>query len=319
MNTTPSLWAVRMFALGAFTATVWFCGPRAAEVLAARFGGTDAPGPTVALDRVGYLERPEWMTDDMLVSASEFLSPWLSSEVGILDEAAAKRLREGLASTPWVHSVRIERSFPDRFLLNLEMRRPCLAVHAGDGAPLCLVDEAGVMLPWSSSTLPFVRLYRQGGDTTMNVAFGERAQARRVVVAAMIASEWRTEVAPLVPECPALLEVDSTNLGERYIVGMQYPEIRVVVARSDGAPVSLAYGRPPDSPLPRVLARTKASVLEKILERHRGLRGLIAGDLRVARRWADYLQPRDPNRADPVEQWRESAPLSIPRRSKGGD
>jgi len=318
MSSTPSLWAVRVFVLGAFAATVWFCGPRAAEVLAAKFGSGAQPGPLVALDRVGFVERPDWMSDEMLVSVSETLAPWLSDEVGILDEATAVRLRDGLNSTPWVREARIERAFPDRFRLHLELRRPRLAVRAGNDQPLCLVDDDGVMLPWMQTRLPLLRLYREGGSPTMRVTFGERCDEPRVLAGAMVAAEWREEIAPQVKNCPPLLEIDASNLGERWIRGVQYPEVRVILARNDGKPVSLLFGRPPNSRLPRVRARTKASVLDKILRRHPGLEGLTAGDLRLSRRWADYLQPRDPKLPDPIGPWRElDEQFPEPERERG--
>lgn len=322
MSATSSRWTVRAIVLCAFAATVWFGGPRTAEVLAAKFGDGNQPGPMVALDHVGFVEKPAWMDDDMLVSVAASLSPWLSDDIGILDEPTALRLRAGLVSTPWVESARLERVFPDRFRLRIELRRPSLSVHAADDQPLCLVDDEGVMLPWSPTRLPIVRLYREGGSPTMSVSYGERAQERRVTVAAMIAAEWRAQVVPLVRDCPALLEVEASNLGERWIVGMQYPEIRVVLARADGEPVSFAYGRPPDSPLPRVPARTKALVLDNIVRAHGGLEGLIAGDLRLARRWKDYLQPRDPKLPDPLQEWTEIDQLLPPKlggEPRGGD
>ncbi|MCK5943263.1 MAG: FtsQ-type POTRA domain-containing protein, partial [Planctomycetes bacterium] len=290
------------------------CGPRAAEVLAARFGSGAQPGPMVALDRVGFVARPDWLSDEMLLSVSETLSPWLSDEVGILDEPTAFRLRDGLQATPWVREVRVERAFPDRFRLHLELRRPRLSVHAADDLPLCLVDEDGCMLPWMRTTLPRVRLYREGGRPTMDVRHGQPADDRRVRVAAMVVAEWRDEIAPLVPDCPRLLEVDATNLDEGWIVGVQYPEVRVVLERRDGAPVSFMFGRPPDSRLPRVPAATKANVLRSVLERYPGLDGLVAGDLRLSRRWADYLQPREPGVPDPIGPWSElddGQPVSV--------
>lgn len=313
MTSTSSQWTVRLIVLGAFVVTVWLCGPRAAEVLAAKFGDSAQPGPMVALDRVGFVARPEWMSDEMLVEVAATVSPWLSDEVGILDEATAMKLRDGLESTPWVRDVRVERVFPDRFRLHLELRRPRLAVHAGDDEPLCLVDDEGVMLPWMSTALPRLRLYRDAGPMTMEVLPGAQARDPRVRAGAMVAAEWRNEVAPLVRGCPRLLEIDATNLGERWMRGVQYPEVRVLLERQDGAEVSFAFGRPPDSNLPRVPAKTKAAVLAEVLVRHPGLDGLVAGDLRLARRWADYLQPRPANLKDPFAEWRELDELPLPR------
>lgn len=319
MSSTTSTWTARVLVLGAFAAIVWLFGPRAAEVLAARFDGAARPGPAVQLDQVGFLDRPAWMSDEMLLSVCETVSPWLSDQVGILDEATALRLRDGLVSSPWVREVRIERVFPDRFRIHLDLRRPSLAVHAGDDQPLCLLDERAVMLPWSASDLPIVRLYRAGGSPTMAVSLGEQARDRRARVAAAIVSEWRRDVAPLVKDCPRLVEVDATNLGEQWVVGVQYPEIRVVLARRDGAPVSFKYGRPPDSALPRVPARTKALVLDNIVREFEGLEGLTAGDLRLSRRWKDYLQPRDPRLPDPIGSWRALDQVLPPPGERGRD
>jgi hypothetical protein len=300
-----SLWAVRVFVLGAFGATVWLCGPRAAAVLAARFEQAARHSPTVALDRVGFVARPEWMDTPLLLAVAGALSPWLADEVPILDEAMSRELREGLLGVPWVRDVGIERVFPDRFRLRVELRRPVLGVRDAEGAPLCLVDREGIMLPWVATPLPVTQLHREGGAPTMQVAPGQLAPEGRVRAAAGIAVEWSTELAPLVPACPALLEVDATNLGERWLRGPSYPEVRVKLARDDGAAVVFAYDRPVDSPLPRVPVRTKAAVLGKVLAKYPGLRGLVAGDLRLSHRWADYLQPRESGVRDPNGPWNE--------------
>ena len=148
MKSNQSLWAVRVFVLVAFAATVWFCGPNAAAVLAARFGSEAQPGPLIALDRVGFADRPEWLEGPMLISVAESVSPWLSDEIGLMDEETSRRMRDGLLTTPWVRDVRVERVFPDRFRLHLSLRKPILSVFTADREPLCLVDESGVMLPW---------------------------------------------------------------------------------------------------------------------------------------------------------------------------
>lgn len=306
--TASSRWAVRLCVLGAFAVTVWLCGPRAAAVLAARFQIAAQHGPTVALDRAGFAERPDWLDPPLLLAVSTALSPWLSDEIGLLDEAAGRRLRDGLLSVPWVSDVGIERVFPDRLRLRCGLRRPVLAVRTADGEPLCLVDRGAVMLPWVDTALPTLFLYRDGGMPTISVAAGEASDEPRVRVAAAIACEWRDELAPLVHECPPLIEIDATNLGERWIRGPEYPEIRVVLRRADGAPVVFAYGRPIDSPLPRVPVRTKAMVLQSVLAQHPGLAGLVAGDLRFSRRWADYLQPRAPGVQDPFAPWKQLPP-----------
>ena len=303
--TASSRWAVRLGVLGAFAVTVWLCGPRAVAVLSARFQGAAQLGPMVALDRVGFLERPQWLDPPLLLAVSSALSPWLSDDVGLLDEATGRRLRDGLQSVPWVASVGVERVFPDKLRLRCALRRPVLAVRSADGDALCLVDRGAVMLPWVDTALPELRLYREGGSPTMPIALGEPSGEVRVRAAAAIAVEWRDELAPLVPGCPRLLAVDASNLGERWVFGPDYPELRVVLQRDDGAAVVFAYGRPVDTPFARVPVSTKAQVLREVLARHPGLHGLVAGDLRFARRWLDHLQPRPVGVPDPNLPWKQ--------------
>lgn len=296
-------WVVRIGVLTAFGLTLWFCGPRAMAVLAARLDQAAQQSPRVVLDRVGIGQQPAWLDQALLLAIAKDLSPWLVEDVPILDDQGQRRLRDGLASVPWVAAVGIERVFPDRLRLSCSLRRPVLAVRSGDGEGLCLVDRAGVQLPWVETPLPAVFLHREGGNATMRVELGQPCAERRVVAAAAIAVEWRDELAPLVRDCPRLLEVDTTNLGERWLIGPSYPEIRVKLARRDGAGVVFAYDRPVDSPWSRLPVATKAEVLGKILAEHPGLDGLVAGDLRLQRRWADYLQPRPAGKRDPNEPW----------------
>ena len=43
-----------------------------------------------------------------------------------------ERLEAGLETSAWVREVVLSRAFPDRFRLAIDLRRPVLAVHAGD-------------------------------------------------------------------------------------------------------------------------------------------------------------------------------------------
>jgi len=303
-------WAVRIVVLGAFVVTLLLCGPTAAAVLAAKLRPDPARSPAVALDHVGFVERPEWMDRPLLVAVSAAVAPFLSGEVPILDEVAARQLSDDLATVPWIREVAIERVFPDRFRLRFDLRRPVLGVRDAEGAPLCLVDRDGVVLPFVDTPVPVTFLHREGGAPTMATRFGEPAGDARVRAAAAVAVEWRDQLAPLVANCPRLVEVDATNLGERWLRGPSYPEIRVKLARSDGAAVVFAYDRRVDTRLPRVPVQTKAAVLTGILGKHPGLNGLVAGDLRLARRWADWLQPRAAGVRDPNGPWAE---LAVPR------
>lgn len=300
---TGSRWAVRVFVLMAFALTLWLCGPRAAEVLAARYRQVTADSPLVDLDQVGFVSEPDWVSGELLVAIAADIGPSLQRRVPILDAAQAAALRDRLIRSPWVRHVELERDFPDRFLLGLDLRRPILAVLDGDGRALCLVDRDAIALPFVVTPLPVVRLFREGGSPTMRFTAGARAEDPRVIAAAAVAVEWRDALAPAIVDCPRLLEVDTTNLGERWMRGRGYPEVRVKLARDDGEPVIFAYGRPVESTLPRVAIATKANVLRKILAHKPALGGLIAGDLRFQNRWADYLQPRAADLPDPDGPW----------------
>lgn len=297
-------WVIRFVVLGAFAATVWWAGPRAVSVLAARLDRAAQDSPPVVLDRVGFVHRPEWVDDALLVAITQDLGPWLQDEVPILDENAGRRLLDGVRSVPWVRDAGLERVFPDRFRIRLDLRRPVLAVVGADGTRLCLVDRSAVALPWVDTPLPTTWLHQDGGwPTTLASEPGKPVDDPRVRAAAAIAVEFRDEFAPLVPNCPALLEVDATNLDERWMRGRGYPEIRITLRREDGAGVVFAYDHPVDSRWPRLPVGTKATVLGKILGEFPGLRGLVGGDLRFVIRWRDYLLPRAPGIADPDGQW----------------
>lgn len=298
-------WALWGVVLGALALTLWLAGPRAASVLAANYERAAQQSQPVDLDRVGFAVLPKWLDEPLLLAVTRDLGPWLQDRVPILDEVSARRLRDGLRTVAWVDDARLERVFPDKFKVSLSLRRPVLAVRDAEGQPVCLVDGVARALPWVDATLPTTFLYREGGAGSMTWTAGSTVDEARVRVAAAIAQEWRDEVAPLVPDCPRLVEVDATNLGQRWLRGPAYPEVRVKLASTSGRAVTFAYGRPVDSPMPRVSVRTKAQVLSNILAKRPGLEGLEFADLRLARRWADYLQPRDPGTPDPLGPWTE--------------
>lgn len=296
-------WGLRLAVLLAFAATVWWFGPRAAQVLAARFHAADRESPAVALDRVGFVAVPDWLRGQTLVAVARDIQPCLHGSQPILDDAAAARLQETLQRVAWVRQVKLERVFPDRFRVALVLRRPVLAVRGPDGGLLCHADRDGIALPAGGEEpgLPVTVLRSEGGAVPARWASGALFPDPRVAAAAAVAVEWRDQFAPLVPGCPDLLEVDANNLGERWTMGPRHPEIRVALRRVDGAPVVFAYDRPPDSQRPRVPIPVKAEVLRRILERHPGLTGLTGGDLRFQVRWQDWLQPR--SGVDPAAPW----------------
>jgi hypothetical protein len=286
-------WTARVVVWTVFAVVAWTLGPRAYTVLAGRAAPSPAAGPVVDLDRVGIVDRPAWLGNNLLLAVSRELQPWLQGPLPVLDEAAAARLLRDLQQVPWVVDARLERVYPDRFRVRFGLRQPVLAVRDERGRPLCLVDRQAVMLPWVDHVdVPYVLLTPQGGAGTMVGEPGQIAPDDRVRAAVGVAVEWRDELAPSVAGVPKLLEVDTTNLGYRYVRSVDYPEVRVMLSRSDGAKVVFGYGRPCDSARPRVPTATKAAVLRAILAEHPGLSGLVGGDLRFEVRWRSWLQPR---------------------------
>ncbi len=285
------VWLLRGLVWTVFAVVAYTVGPRALATLQSRVEGASRAGPVVEFGRVGYLARPEWMSDGLLVAVSRDLEPFLRGSAPILEEEPARELIAGLCRAPWVEEARLERAFPDKFRVRFGLRRPVLCVRDEDGAPLCLSDKHGVALPWVDGLdLPSLFLRREGGAGTMRGRLGEPAPDERVLAACRIAVEWRDELAPLVPGCPPLVEVDATNLGLRWARGPEYPEIRVMLRSEDGGRVVFGYGHPVDSSWPRVPVATKAKVLRAVLEGYPGLVGVGKADLRFENRWRSWLQ-----------------------------
>lgn len=292
-STRTRAWVARVVVWLAFIGTVIGFGPRAYTVLASRLDQHAQRSPMVELGLVGFVKRPAWLSEPLLLAVSRDLQPWLQGRMPILDEVSARKMLAGLRSVPWVEEARLERLFPDRFTVHFGLRRPVIAVRDAQGKPLCLCDRDGVTLPWVDGVeLPLVVLRREGGAGTLACTLGEVANDERVPAAAAIAVEWRDEFVPLVPGCPRLLEIDTTNLGERWVRSCDYPEVRVHLQRDDGAAVVFGYDKPVGAVLPRVPVRTKAGVLRAILAEFPGLHGLVSGDLRFEVRWRTWLQPR---------------------------
>lgn len=292
-NGSRGPWIARIVVYTSFVVVATLFGPRAWSILESRVSGASRHSPIVDRDRVALVARPEWLSGPLLTAVTRDLQVWLRGEAPILDDAAARELMAGLATVPWVEETRLERVFPDKFKVAFGLRRPVVAVREEGGKPLCLCDKHGIALPWvEGCELPDVVLRRDGGALSMQGRTGEQAPDDRVLAAAAIAVEWRDQLAPLVPGCPRLLEVDANNLGLRWAKSPEYPEIRVRLQREDGAAVVFGYDHPVGSKWPRVPVATKAKVLSAVLQEFPALRGLVAGDLRFEVRWRSWLQPR---------------------------
>ncbi len=287
-------WVLRCAVLLALALTLWFAGPRASEIIAARIQLDRAAGPPIELGRVGFLKHPDWMQAPLLIAVMLDLEPSLRGRAAIMDEPAALALRDELQASPWVANAVIERVFPDRFRVSMTLRRPVLGVHLERvGELIALVDRDGRCLP-PVSGLDLPRTVLTGGwrpPSHRAPTFAELHPDPAVVAAAQVAVEWQEQVAVAVPEAPPLAEVDGSNVGYRALADGRYPEVQVLLQRSDGEFVPLAYGHHPGSRYKPLPLEVKIDVLRKILAAHPGLVGLTGGDLRFANRWEQYLRP----------------------------
>ncbi len=284
-------WLLRGVVLLALVLTLWIAGPGAWQALALRRAAQPDMSPRVTLDRVGFHDLPTWVGDDLLVGILQDLQPRLTGSIGIMDDAAAVLLETSLTDSPWVRSVSLRRRFPDRLVAELELRRPLLSVHEGPDARLqCLVDAEGVCLPPIAGIgLPRTLL---ANGVAAALEFGKVHGDPRVRASALVAAEWREEIAPQVPGVPDLAEVDASNLNYVFLADSRWSEIRVGLAGRNGGMAYFGYGHPPGCAAPRVASGTKASVLRKVLESFPELKGLRGGDLRFQKRWRDWLIPR---------------------------
>ena len=285
---------MRCTVLAALALTLWLAGPRASRIIAARIQPDRATGPPIELSRVGYLKLPAWLSGPLLVAVMRDLEPALRGEAAIMDEAAVGELSYRLHASPWVRDATIERSFPDRFLVSLKLRRPVLEVCIGDADRLvALVDRDGLCLPpFPGLGLP--RTVLTGGWRPPSHTAPVLSQPHpdpAVSAAAQVAVEWQERVATAVPHAPPLAEVDGQNVDYRDLADGRHPEVQVLLRRKDGDLVPLAYGHHPQSQYERLPVEVKVEVLQKILLAHPGLAGMTGGDLRFANRWEQYVRP----------------------------
>lgn len=267
-------------------ATLWLAGPRAYAVVKSRLHGVTS-GPVVELARVGVERVPDWLKGPVLEQVLLDLEPNLVGGVTFHDEAAARALCERVATTPWIAAAHIKRRHPNRFELVVELRRPVLAITA-DREVKALVAEDGVVLPAPPRVpdLPVVEL--PAGTVARVCRPGEVCADGRVICAIGVAIEWRDDVARRIERAPALLEIDARNLGGRYIADPRYSEVAIALASRDGGAAWMQYGRS-EADGGAVDARTKADVLQQILDEFPGLHGLSNGDLRLRNRWRDHV------------------------------
>ena len=294
------IWIIRGVVLSTLAVVLWYFGPQAWIVLAARVGGTTTTA-YVDLDLVGPDRAPQWLRKNpaLFRAVLEELSPHIDGKVRIDDEVALTRLAGILDGLSWVEDVRLRPASGGGFKLSMVLRRPVLEVvpdgsAIGAVAPV-YVTAAGICLKHGvydlASGLPTCRLLSGPIPGSRPVyILGREHPDPRVLAAALVAAEWRDEMRPLVPDAPRLVEVDASNLHYRMLADRRISQVRVVLERAGGGTTRLDYGLPPNPSLPRVAITQKAQVLRNLLGQHPGLAGVEQADLRFVNTWANWVR-----------------------------
>ncbi|MGE0144102.1 MAG: hypothetical protein AB7I19_08730 [Planctomycetota bacterium] len=293
-----SAWVVRVVVIAAFLGCVVVVGPRAWRVLEARwptqFAAAAQRGPSVALDRLVARSLPSWARGELLIALLADLEPRLRGEEALMDDAALEAVRDRIAASAWVAAARLERAFPDRLRLGLELRRPVARLVVEDGTRRGTVafDSEGRALPVrlgdlaslpqivvSPSPIPF---------DSASLRSGAIATDRRILAACAVAEEWMAQVAADAADLPRLVAIDARNVDYEYVADPRHSRVLVGLARRDDAVAWFQHG------LARrhggaVEVETRRKILERILARHPGLIGVDSGDLRLLNLWEQYL------------------------------
>ncbi len=280
----------RLLVLIAFAATLAIAGPKTWRVARAALRADASSGVPVAVDRVGLVGAPDWVRGATLRAVLRDLEPRLGRDVRMLDDDGARALQRRLESSAFVRHVAIERRFPDRFRVALDLRRPAARLVV-DGKQVALVDARGVLLPDGGEPLELPAIVLDGPWILDPRDLGRPVEDARVRAAVRVAVEWRDRIAPAVAAAPELVEVDARNLGWAYVADPRVSQIVVVLRRADGGVASFHYGRAEDDGGP-VSAAVRADVLRRILAEFPGLAGIDRGDLRLLNLWREQLHPQ---------------------------
>ncbi|MDA0932272.1 MAG: hypothetical protein O3C51_02330 [Planctomycetota bacterium] len=284
-------WAVRVLVVGGLVATLWFAGPRAWRIASARFALDVQDSVVVPLDRLGAVATPPWVDGPVLRAVLEDLEPRLRGEIALMDEDGARAAKARIAESPFVRDVRFERRFPDRFLVDVDLRRPEVEV-VSEGRRVAALDGAGVVLPPGPLPLGLPRVGVDGFVPAVPLAsfeYGRAVPDPRLAAAAAVAQEWREKITPAIGAgAPRLAHVDPRNVGWNYVADAKTSRIVVGLERVDGAVAWFHNGLAEVDGGP-VSADQRAAVLAAVLQEHPGLGAVLRGDLRLRNLWRDYI------------------------------
>lgn len=175
-----------------------------------------------------------------------------------MDETLVPRLADALRQDPWVRRLHaLKRVYPNHLELDVEFRRPHLAVLHGDG--YVLLDEGGVRLPGRVSEPPLgLGTPAIVGTMMAPPAPGVRWEGREIAVAYEMLLLFKHSMLGSLP----ISEMDLSNLDGR----IRPYQCEVVLRLSNGC--EILWGAPPSAsrPLWEADVEGKLANLKRALE-----------------------------------------------------
>ncbi|MBI3097169.1 MAG: hypothetical protein HYY93_02835 [Planctomycetes bacterium] len=218
---------------------------------------------TLDLQTLQVVQRPGWAAEGLDFS----LMPAPKGKMSLLDPNLVEVVAEYYQRSPWVAEVRsVEKLYPNRVRVTVDLRRPAAAVALDRG--VALVDADGVRLPGlyprvppALGTLPTI-YGAIGSPAPAGTKWMDRAVSNGLTVAAALA-EYR-----LSDACPISV-IDVRNAG-----GRRDPRQAEIVLWTP-ARIPIHWGRPPDTvKYGEVSVAQKMENLRRVLATYPNLAGV---------------------------------------------
>ncbi|MBI2931969.1 MAG: hypothetical protein HYY16_09980 [Planctomycetes bacterium] len=201
---------------------------------------------------------PAWSGEDSIVE--------MPADLNLFDEGLVSRIGRVFEGNPWVKRVTaIERIFPDRVRVRLQVRRPHVAVRRAEG--LFLLDDDGVVLPGTyPSASACARSVEIVGSASVPPRPGERWESADIRAGVELVEMIARSASLRALDVRA---VDVSNVGGR--VDRRRPETALLTAVG----CTIYWGRAPSSgrfgePAPE----EKLELLAAVVREYPGLQGL---------------------------------------------
>jgi hypothetical protein len=197
----------------------------------------------------------------------------------IFTEGLERRIAESYEASPWVERVvRVRRVYPDRFRVELELRRPAVLVASDEG--LVPVDREGVRLAALDSEAPELRalwLPTLLGVASKPPPLGVRWRDRALDEGLALVEHMRKDYLEGISRSVRFESLDVSNVGGR--ADPLESEVSFITPER----VVLEWGRSPASPLPDALGfEEKLRQLRNVLVEFPGLAGVQRVKLHIS-------------------------------------